>query len=70
MAAAIGSVLENLANGDDVLLAFKWMCNDLEQMAFNGLRITPDLYRQIEDLGCSLGAPEHWKMLDPYVGRA
>ena len=65
---AFGSAAENLANGDDVLLAFKWLCNDLEQLAFEGFPITPQLYQRIEEVGRSLKAPqEHWRMLSRYV---
>ena len=65
---AFGSAAENLANGDDVILAFKWLCNDLEQLAFEGFPITPQLYQRIEEIGRSLKAPpEHCNMLARYV---
>jgi hypothetical protein len=65
---AFNSAIENLANGDDVVFAFKWLCNDLEQLAFDGFRITPDLYRRIEAVGRAVGAPaDHWKTLERYI---
>ena len=66
--SAFGSAIENLANGDDVVFAFKWLCNDIEQLAHDGYPITPDFYRQIEEVGRSVAAPPgQWKILAPYV---
>ena len=65
---AFASTIENLANGDDVVFAFKWLCNDLEQLAFDGFPVTPELYTQIESVGQSVNAPPgQWQILSQYV---
>jgi hypothetical protein len=66
---AVSGMAEELAGGDDKS-AFKYLCNDLEDMALEGFVITPELYVQIEEAGRSVRAPERqWKVIASYVNR-
>ena len=58
---------EDLAGGDGEF-GFKWLCNGLVDLAAEGFRLPHELYRQIEDAGRSIAAPEkQWTMLEQYV---